>query len=401
MTKLLIKYENKYLCGQNNNKIDYIHIPMYHPEGTSFSNISVFITLITNGYLRHDFGSNASLTHQEWEILFEQHFIPEYLIEVDEDTYVYDIDEILIEYPEYKEQYKNAFQKLPENIVIKSPEELNNKPLEEFLNSPEPNEDEPFTWDFHTTHVDKDLERLVGKKTSKRSDKDVLLMYSGGKDSTLSAIRLHNAGYNVHFIHFDNGHMRDSDKPYLTFKKTFEGKKGFSFDYELSSVNIQNLFKTYFYQWEHDLMRNKVDKNDRALTSEIRCLSCRMAMYTALIKIAKDKGFKIIAEGARISQKFMLEQIPIIERLKKLAEDNDLELLLPVLDLEDDKLEIEELLANGYSAKTWESKCLIGQPAKDKTEEDENRIIEYYEKELIPKVLAKTAKGFIRYNHFL
>lgn len=400
MTKLLIKYENKYLCGQNNNKIDFIHIPIYHPEGTSFSNISVFITLIANGYLRHDFGSKKSLTHKEWESLFEQYFIPEYLTEVDEEIYVYDIDEMLAIYPEYGEQYKNSFQKLPENIVIKSPEELNNKSLEEFLNNPEPNEDELFTWDFHTTHVDKDLERFISKKISKRSDKDVLLMYSGGKDSTLSAIRLHNAGYNVHFIHFDNGNMRDTDKPYLTFKRIFEGKEGFYFDYELSSVNIKNLFWIYYSNAEN-FLRNKVDKDDPELTSEIRCLSCRMAMYTALIKIAKDKGFKLIAEGARISQKFMLEQLPIIERLKKLASDNDLELLLPVLNLEDDQKEIEELLANGYSSKTWESKCLIGQPAKDKTPEDENVIIEYYEKELIPKVLKKTTQGFIDYNYFL
>ena len=91
----------------------------------------------------------------------------------------------------------------------------------------------------------------------------------------------------------------------------------------------------------------------------------------------------------------------IAHQLKKLASDNDLELLLPALNLEDDQKEIEELLANGYSSKTWESKCLIGQPAKDKTPEDENVIIEYYEKELIPKVLKKTTQGFIDYNYFL
>ena len=58
-----------------------------------------------------------------------------------------------------------------------------------------------------------------------------MLLYSGGKDSTLAAYRLYNAGYNVHFIHFNNGYMCDEDKPYLTFQETFDKEKDFYFDY--------------------------------------------------------------------------------------------------------------------------------------------------------------------------
>ena len=58
-----------------------------------------------------------------------------------------------------------------------------------------------------------------------RKNNDCLLLYSGGKDSTLAAIRLYKAGYNVHFIHFDNGHMLDQNKPYLTFLETFNKEK--------------------------------------------------------------------------------------------------------------------------------------------------------------------------------
>lgn len=289
----------------------------------------------------------------------------------------YDIDKLVLDYPDYIEHYNQVLKQLPSNIVIKLYEELINKEQEESYN-----EEIPYTWNFQTTHVNKDLEQFVLKRHTKKNNKDILLMYSGGKDSTLSAIRLHNEGYNVHFIHFDNGHMRDIDKPYLTFKKTFYNEDGYFFDYELSGVDIENLFEEYYSNWNYLI-------TDPLLTSEIRCLSCRMAMYTALIRIAKEKGFKYIAEGARISQKFMLEQPPIIERLTKLAHDNGLELLLPVLYLEDDQLEIEELLSSGHSSKTWESKCLIGKPPKDKNKQDESTIIDYYEEHIIPKVLKK------------
>lgn len=377
MTKLLIKYQDKYICSKNNNKIDFIHIPSYHPKGDYFSNISVFITLISNGYLNYDYSSSVYLKDYEWSELFEEYFLPEYLSQVDEDTYIYDLDKLLKDYPDYIDHYNNVLSNLPINIIIKPHNELINITQEDNFD-----EEIPYTWNYQTTHVSKELELFIRKRHKERSNKDVLLMYSGGKDSTLAAIRLHNEGYNVHFIHFDNGHMRDQDKPYLTFKKTFQDKEGYFFDYELSEVNIEDLFETYYSNWNHTLI-------DPLLTSEIRCLSCRMAMYTTLIRIAKKEGFKYIAEGARISQKFMLEQIPIIERLTKLAQSNGIELLLPVLHLYDDEKEKQELLDNGYSSKTWESKCLIGKPPKDKTEQDEKIILDYYEKELIPKLLKQ------------
>lgn len=202
------------------------------------------------------------------------------------------------------------------------------------------------------------------------------MLYSGGKDSTLAAIRLRNAGYNIHFIHFDNGHMMDSDKPYLTFQKTFANQEGYIFKYENRAINIANLFNSYFNSWREEHGDNL---NGYNLDSEIRCLSCRMAMYTKAIIYAKENGFKYIAEGARISQKFMLEQPAMINRLKKLAENYGIELLFPVLNLVDDEEEKQELIENGFSSKGWESKCLLGRPAMDKTANDENSILTYYD----------------------
>ena len=377
MTKLLIKYQDKYICSQNNNQIDFIHIPMYHPKGNYFSNISVFITLISNGYLNYDYSSSVYLKDYEWSELFEEYFLPEYLLQVDEEIYIYDLDELLKDYPSYINHYNNVLKSLPINIVIKPHNELTNNSSEDSFD-----EEIPYTWNYQTTHVSKELEMFVNKRRKVRTEKDVLLMYSGGKDSTLAAIRLRNQGYNVHFIHFDNGYMMDQDKPYLTFKKVFENKDGFYFDYEYSTIDIKDIFESYYSNWNSSL-------GDIFLTSEIRCLSCRMAMYTEVIRIAKKEGFKYIAEGARISQKFMLEQLPIIDRISKLSHENGIELLLPVLNLKDDEKEKQELINNGYSSKTWESKCLIGKPAKDKTKQDEITIIDYYENELLPKLLKR------------
>ena len=356
MTKLLIKYQDSYVCEKYRNEIDFIGVPMYYPDNEPFSNLSIFITLLMSKNLSQDYSSKNRLNELEWSNLFEQYFLPEYLHQVDEDTYIYDLEQLLEEYPEHREHYSSILTSLEFPLTIK-----NNKELKNTKEEVEFTEDTLYDWKYPITTVNKDLERFISKRHQERKNNDCLLMYSGGKDSTLAAIRLYNAGYNVHFIHFDNGHMKDQDKPYLTFQKTFNKEQDYYFDYELSSVDIKPLFEEYFNEWSSNFLDNP------ELLSEIRCLSCRMAMYTKLLQIAKEKGYKYIAEGARISQKFMLEQIPIITRLKDLASSQGIKLILPVLYVDDDQKEIEELLENGHSSKTWESKCLIGRPAKDKT----------------------------------
>lgn len=380
MTKLLIKYQNSYICEKYRNEIDFISIPMYYPNNEPFSNLSIFITLLMSKNLSQDYSSNKKLNELEWSELFEKYFQPEFLHQVDEDTYIYDLDELLEEYEEYKDYFNYILTSLEFPLTIKNYQELKNTNEEvEFT------EDTLYDWRYPVVTINKELETFISKRHRKRENNDCLLMYSGGKDSTLAAIRLYNAGYNVHFIHFDNGHMRDQDKPYLTFQKTFNKNQDYYFDYELSSVDVKQLFEEYYGEWS-----NLIDNQE--LLSEIRCLSCRMAMYTKLLQIAKEKGYKYVAEGARISQKFMLEQIPIITRLKDLASSQGIKLLLPVLYVDDDQEEIDELLANNHSSKTWESKCLIGKPPKDKTSEDERIIVDYYDSVLEPAVQKRLKK---------
>ena len=380
MTKLLIKYQNSYICEKYRNEIDSISIPMYYPNNEPFSNLSIFITLLMSKNLSQDYSSKKKLNDLEWSELFEKYFQPEFLHQVDEDTYIYDLDQLLEEYEEFKDYFNSILASLEFPLTIKNYQELKNTNEEvEFT------EDTLYDWRYPVVTVNKELETFISKRHRKRENNDCLLMYSGGKDSTLAAIRLYNAGYNVHFIHFDNGYMRDQDKPYLTFQKTFNKDQDYYFDYELSSVDIKKLFEEYYGEWS-----NLIDNQE--LLSEIRCLSCRMAMYTKLLQIAKEKGYKYVAEGARISQKFMLEQIPIITRLKDLASSHGIKLLLPVLYVDDDQEEIDELLANNHSSKTWESKCLIGKPPKDKTSEDERIIVDYYDSVLEPAVQKRLKK---------
>ena len=130
MTKLLIKYQDSYICEKYRNEIDFISIPTYHPNGEAFSNISIFITLLLSNHITSDYSSNINLNELEWSSLFEEYFIPEYLHQVDKDTYIYDIDELLKDYPDYQNHYNSIISNLKFPLTIKNIQDLKTKPEE-------------------------------------------------------------------------------------------------------------------------------------------------------------------------------------------------------------------------------------------------------------------------------
>ena len=385
---LIIKYKGKYICQKWQNRIDFISIPPYHSR-SGFHNVDIFIPLLCHGFLNDLYEAKRGFNYVEGLEVFET-FTPDFYYEMSDDLIFYDLDKDLFYNPSLKEIADFNLCNLPGNLCLYSYEELLR--IDKLAKEREFNDDdeEPVFFNFDVTQVSEELLIFLKPYHEKRGDKDVLLLYSAGKDSTLAALRLHNVGYNVHFIHFDNGFMRDVDKPYLTFCKTFLGKEGFTFLSTNKAVSISIYFEIYFKHWKKLYGDNLEGAN---LDSEIRCLACRMAMYTEAILYAKKHGFKYIAEGARVSQSFMIEQLPMIEALKRLAGEYGISLLFPVLNLDDDEVLKEELLRNGLSAKSWESKCLLGRLPKEKTKEDEELILDYFDKHIKPKVLSKINTG--------
>lgn len=382
-TQLLIKYQGKYICSKTKHKIDFIEVPQYYlPD--SYSNLSIFITLFYHKVLDENYYSTIALNEREWSDLFESGFAEEYLEEIEPNTYLYDLDELINDScsdEERKEIYKRL-KTLPSNLIFFDENAFNNE--EKFT---DPGEYEPFFFQRLTPIVTPNLINCIKTLRTKRTDKDVLLMYSGGKDSTLAAIRLVNMGYNVYFIHFDNGATLDTDKPYLTWKNIFCSLEVYQFPFKYAKVNIKNKYQEFFQNWEENY--GNVLK-DGSIDSEIRCLACRSAMYNYALKIAIDEGFKYIAEGARISQEFFIEQPIMLSEYQNIAQKFGIELLFPVLEVENDQEVIQELLDNSFSSKTWESKCILGRKAKAKTKKDKKLILKYFQQNISPEI--------IRYN---
>lgn len=396
-TFLIMKYQDKFVCEHHRNKYGFIEIPYYGNNG-SYANITIFLNLFFHGILNNAYASIKPHTVDEWEVMFqEQEIVPDpdqqFIVEVAPNVYVFDMDKMV---KELLPCDINRVQSIIENAIALIPDRLKYisvDELEKIASSKEEGSNitaDSFTsYEDHPVRVEPLLMQTIKSYVHPRTPKDVLLLYSGGKDSTLSAIRLRKMGYNVYFVHFNNGCMRDSDKPFLTFQEIFAKEEGYFFDYMNSDINIADTFQELFEPW-----KQKEDDSllDGSMTSEIRCLSCRSAMYVQAIVIALKNNFKFIADGARISQKFMLEQVPMIKEYQALCQSVGITLLCPVLTLTDDRALIDELLQAGFSAKTWESKCLLGRAAREKSEEEQEEIVKYYKDNIKPAAKKKVLK---------
>lgn len=191
-------------------------------------------------------------------------------------------------------------------------------------------------------------------------NKEVILMYSGGFDSILSCIRLVRDGYKVYLIHFDNGSSIGSENIQIGAQRLinrFKDKVEFlgiastasRFIYYREMADIENL--------NAEELNNKYGKIS---ISQYRCLLCRMAMYTYSVALAKKMNIKYIAEGARKSQLFAIEQEELLNEFRSFCNKYNIELLTPVVDVVDDYEKENEIYMWDVNLCASESKCLLG-----------------------------------------
>ena len=132
---------------------------------------------------------------------------------------------------------------------------------------------------------------------------------------------------------------------------------------------------------------DKISNNYGKVTiSQFNCLACRLSMYVTTIILCKQLNISSVADGARKSQLFAIEQDEMLNLFKDLFKEYKINLLLPVKNLEDDFEEKNEFLIRGIIPKVNESQCLIGMPLSTGDEEILIASANIYKKLLYPKI---------------
>lgn len=227
------------------------------------------------------------------------------------------------------------------------------------------------------------------RKTDEEKRKDVLLLFSGGRDSFLSACKLIESNYQVHMLSFINGHMSGDDcladmaarivNIYGADRVDYLGKMSVTADlfqllHEFLYLNVSQLCLEY-----PDLR-----------SAQMPCLACHTAMIVRAIAYCKLNNIHYISGGERRSQGMIVELPDMIERYKDMGKHNGVELILPVYDLEDDWDRKLQLAGRGFIPKTMEMQCWLGCPLEKSLSVNEvASLIAYYDKVMQPIIQDK------------
>ncbi|XOB40911.1 MAG: hypothetical protein ACKKMW_02480 [Candidatus Nealsonbacteria bacterium] len=215
--------------------------------------------------------------------------------------------------------------------------------------------------------------------------KEVILLFSGGRDSFLSACYLVEEGFKVYMVTFENGIGLQVHNAEHGAKRIIEryGKEMVEF---LGPHCVAGVWREFFLPYFNMKPSEILSEYGELTISQFHCLTCRSAMYVWTIIKANQMGIKYIADGARKDQGFVIELPIMIKKFKDFLAEYSIELLLPVLNLDSNWERKNLLLLRGFTPKTLEPQCLIGAPLpKMPSKEIQTAVVNYFDKVVLPR----------------
>lgn len=166
---------------------------------------------------------------------------------------------------------------------------------------------------------------------------NVLLMFSGGRDSTLAALRL-SREHSLTLVTVTSNHL-------------------------IGIERVRSRLSELATQLPRDTAWIRVSQPEVASASallETSCLPCHSAYALVGCQIAQAAGVKNVALGYAGYQSNWPEQTPeATRRLRTVLDRHGFNLLLPVYDIADKTSAEHELAAAGLTASAMEQKCLL------------------------------------------
>ena len=212
------------------------------------------------------------------------------------------------------------------------------------------------------------------KKTT--NPKKVLILFSGGADSTATAIHYLKMGYRTYLVTFDNGveiNLSNSEKKaQMIIKKSPR----------LCSWQMLNSRELF-----HEMAIKTLEKDVKKY-GVLVCCGCKLAMLAQAILLCKKNGIKIIADGFEKGQNYYPEQTPdYIYAADLLCKKFGIKNEHPLYDLNPE--EIEKLTVQaGLPPAPLQASCMFGENRL------KNRWIKKYTLEKLP-IAAEYVKNYL------
>ncbi len=211
----------------------------------------------------------------------------------------------------------------------------------------------------------------------------VLVLFSGGKDSFLSAARLVEKGYEVHLMFFNNGSVV-YEEHVLHGVERLQGRYGkdcIKFDgYDSTVSTLWTLNST----WTYETWRELGDKYPLLSNAQVTCLHCQTAMWVNAIAFAIAHSIPNIASGYKNTDEFCTGVLPWIQQISKLTSKYNINMLMPLWETPEwgenkDYGRDTEMIQRFFQPAVLEPKCMLGRPVEKPYDGQISGMMRYFE----------------------
>ena len=203
------------------------------------------------------------------------------------------------------------------------------------------------------------MQNAISKK------EEAVLLFSGGRDSSLAAVRLIDMGYEIHLLTFDNGAIEGIARSNLRLAEFSEKIKRKIITRKI--INCKDLFKK--------IALFDIEKDFDYFKTNLVCMGCKMAMHTISLNYCIKNDIKVIADGYTYYQREWPEQMPkAIEEIRKFHSKYGIQYISPVYDIISKENAKEKLALHKLSVDSLEGKCIFGGTFSNPVETD---VVEY------------------------
>lgn len=202
------------------------------------------------------------------------------------------------------------------------------------------------------------------EREGQETGKEVFLLFSGGRDSMLSAARLIADGNVVHLVTFNCGCIKDINNRQhgagILIEKYNVGDIKAVIDHGI--VDICGIWQMLLRSVDNESFTAMQDYSAMSM-SQTHCLVCRTAMVVSAAILCKSSGLSVIAVGDKQGDLFAAQHTKTYDiHSSMLKEMFEIEYIRPVWDVNDTFETKSELMMRGLPTKVIEPQCVLGCP---------------------------------------
>lgn len=214
---------------------------------------------------------------------------------------------------------------------------------------------------------------------------NVLVLFSGGKDSFLTAARL--AGKKeVVLLSCNNGCIY-GEEIFMHGVRRLKNRYGSRISFAGVSSTAATVMRLSEY-WAKTRVETIAKEYSRLIPPQVTCLHCQSAMWCEGIAYCKAKGIEEIASGYKSTDLFCTGMEFYVECIKELAQSNNVSALFPVWH----GWEEYEFLDRGFEPSIYEPKCMVGRPVKPMEDMDKVCLEKYFREHILPLMQGQIDK---------